>query len=66
MADWPSSDRSSEGGVEKREAHDTGFGHLVAQGVVGLDESVRDLAVAGDAAVVLVQTGQPACAPRDR
>ena len=34
--------------------------HVVAEGVVGLDEAVGDLAVAGDAAVVLVLAGQPA------
>ena len=46
--------------VEEREAHDARLGHLVAERVVGLDEAVGDLAVAGDAAVVLVLAGQAA------
>ena len=53
-------------GVEQREAHHARLGHFVTECVVRLDEAVGDLALARDAAVVLV-LGRPAgCARRGR
>ena len=48
------------GRVEQREAHHARLGHFVTECVVRLDEAVGDLALARDAAVVLVLAGQPA------